>query len=72
MISTVHPIGLYEIRCCAASRSPGSIFPEGCLSFDSVTVPVERAVAVRVAAQRLDGRSRVLEAEGFATSLMQH
>ena len=52
--------------------SETAVFPEGCLSFNSVTVCVERAVAVRVEAQGLDGRDRVLEAEGFAASLLQH
>jgi peptide deformylase len=49
-----------------------AVFPEGCLSFNSVTVCVERAVAVRVEAQDLDGGSRGLDVEGFAASLLQH
>jgi peptide deformylase len=49
-----------------------AVFHEGCLSFNSVTVAVRRAVAVRVAGQDLDGRRRVLDAEGFAASLLQH
>jgi peptide deformylase len=47
-------------------------FHEGCLSFESVVVAVERAAAVRVAAEDLDGRARVLEADGFGASLLQH
>jgi peptide deformylase len=49
-----------------------SVFVEGCLSFDDVTVAVERANAVRVDGQDLDGRSRTLDVEGFAASLLQH
>jgi len=49
-----------------------AVFGEGCLSFNTVTVRVERAIAVRVEAQDLDGRGRVVEAEGFAASLLQH
>ena len=47
-------------------------FHEGCLSFESIVVAVERAAALRVAAEDLDGRARVLEAEGFGASLLQH
>ena len=47
-------------------------FFEGCLSFQAVTVAVSRPVAVRVEALDLEGRSRVIDAEGPAASLLQH
>jgi peptide deformylase len=56
----------------AGRSTETAVFPEGCLSFNSVTVRVERAVAVRVEGQDLDGRFRAIEAEGFAASLVQH
>jgi peptide deformylase len=49
-----------------------TVFHEGCLSLDSIVVAVERPVAVRVEAQDLDGRPRVLDVDGFAASLLQH
>lgn len=55
----------------AASRQRKT-FLEGCLSFQSVIVPVERADAVTVCGIGLDGREREIEAEGVAASLMQH
>ena len=48
------------------------IFHEGCLSFNAVTVAVERSAAVRVEGQDLAGRARVLEVEDFGASLVQH
>jgi len=47
-------------------------FHEGCLSFNTITVAVERPRAVRVEGYDLDGRARTLEVEGFDASLMQH
>jgi peptide deformylase len=55
-----------------ASSAERATFHEGCLSFNAVTVAVERAAAVRVEAQDLDGRARVLELDDFGASLMQH
>jgi len=55
-----------------ASSSERAVFSEGCLSFQSVVVAVERPVAVRVECQDLDGHSRVLDVEGFGASLLQH
>ena len=55
-----------------ASSSERAVFGEGCLSFQSVVVAVERSVAVRVECQDLDGHSRVLDVEGFGASLLQH
>jgi peptide deformylase len=49
-----------------------TVFHEGCLSFNTITVAVERPAAVTVEAQDLDGRARTLEVEGFGASLMQH
>ena len=62
---------LVNPRILASSADVG-VFFEGCLSFNSVTVAVERPVAVRVEGQDLDGRTRVMDVEGFAASLMQH
>jgi peptide deformylase len=47
-------------------------FQEGCLSFNAVVVAVERPAAVRVAGSDLEGRERVLDADGFGASLLQH
>ena len=47
-------------------------FIEGCLSFNAVAVAVERAVAVRLEGQDLDGRVRAFDVDGFAASLFQH
>jgi peptide deformylase len=55
-----------------AASAERAVFHEGCLSFNTVTVAVERAAAVRVEAQGLDGRARVLELDDFGASLMQH
>ena len=55
------------------ARSPErEVFHEGCLSFNTIAVAVERARAVRVAGYDLDGHERVLEVEGFGASLLQH
>ncbi len=55
-----------------ASSADRATFVEGCLSFNSVLVAVERPVAVRVECQDLEGRSRAVEVEGYGASLMQH
>jgi peptide deformylase len=47
-------------------------FVEGCLSFNTVAVPVRRPNAVRVAGFDVYGNPRELDCEGFAASLMQH
>jgi peptide deformylase len=47
-------------------------FVEGCLSYQALVVAVVRPVAVRVRAQRLDGRERELDVEGYEASLLQH
>ena len=45
---------------------------EGCLSLQGVAVVVERAVAVRVRAQAVDGSELVLEREGHEARILQH
>jgi peptide deformylase len=55
-----------------AASEERSTFLEGCLSYQSVAVLVQRPVAVRVRAQDLDGRSLVLDVEGYRASLLQH
>jgi peptide deformylase len=47
-------------------------FREGCLSFNTITVAVERPRAVRVEGYDIDGNARTLEVEGFGASLLQH
>jgi peptide deformylase len=42
------------------------------LSFNSVLVRVARPAAVRVRGQDADGYTRVIDAEGFEASLLQH
>ena len=49
-----------------------AVFLEGCLSFNTVAVSVERAAAIRVAAQDLGGQDVELEFDGFGASLLQH
>lgn len=49
-----------------------SLFTEGCLSFDTVAVTVQRPYAVQVIGFDVDGNVTELECEGFAASLMQH
>jgi peptide deformylase len=55
-----------------AASSERAVFLEGCLSFNSVVVAVERAVSVRIRGADLDGRVTVREYEGFGASLVQH
>ena len=45
---------------------------EGCLSLGEVTVPVERAVSIRVKGQEVDGSELELELEGFPARVFQH
>jgi peptide deformylase len=62
---------LVNPRIVAASDAHAT-FVEGCLSFMAVTVAVSRPEAVRVQGFGLDGRERVIEAEGPDASLLQH
>jgi peptide deformylase len=55
-----------------AASDARATFVEGCLSFMAVTVAVARPEAVRVRGFGLDGRERVVEAEGPDASLLQH
>ena len=47
-------------------------FHEGCLSFNTIAVAVERPRAVQVEGYDLDGNARTLALEGFGASLLQH
>jgi peptide deformylase len=49
-----------------------AMFLEGCLSFNTVAVPVRRPVAVRVAGFDLYGNPTAFECEDFSASLIQH
>jgi peptide deformylase len=55
-----------------AASGAQATFVEGCLSFMAVIVAVARPEAVRVRGVGLDGRDRVIEAEGPDASLLQH
>jgi len=55
----------------SSSRETATFF-EGCLSYQSIVVSVERPVGVRVEAWTPDGKERVVEAAGYAASLLQH
>jgi len=58
-------------RITAASHERVT-FVEGCLSFNTVAVAVQRPAVVRVTAQDLHGRPRAIECDGFGASLLQH
>ena len=62
---------LVNPRLIARSREREQ-FHEGCLSFNTIAVAVERSSAVQVEGYDLDGRQRVLEVDGFGASLLQH
>ena len=47
-------------------------FHEGCLSFNTIAVAVERPRAVQAEGYDLDGNARTLALEGFGASLLQH
>ena len=47
-------------------------FHEGCLSFNTIAVAVERPRAVQVEGYDLDGNARAFAVEGFGASLLQH
>ena len=47
-------------------------FHEGCLSFNTIAVAVERPRAVEVEGYDLDGNARAFAVEGFGASLLQH
>jgi peptide deformylase len=65
------PDALINPRILSASPERET-FHEGCLSFNTVTVAVERAAAVRLEATDLQDHTRALELEGFGASLVQH
>jgi peptide deformylase len=65
------PDALINPRIVSASPDRAT-FHEGCLSFNTVTVVVERAAGVQIEALDPQGDTRVLELEGFGASLMQH
>src|SRR5262249_6799502 len=62
---------LVNPRIVARSQERAT-FHEGCLSFNSVVVAVERPAAVRAEGADLEGRERVLDVDGFGASLLQH
>lgn len=66
-----HRAGPARNRRSVISPAEQATFVEGCLSFNTVAVAVQRPAAVRIVAQDLGGRSRELEGDGFAASLLQ-
>jgi peptide deformylase len=52
--------------------SGGQVFQEGCLSFPGLFADVERALAIKVAAQDVEGREFMLDAEGPLAVCIQH
>jgi peptide deformylase len=55
-----------------SSSRERATFLEGCLSYQAVTVAVERPLSVVLRAQGLDGAPRTLKATGAEASLLQH
>jgi peptide deformylase len=62
---------LVDPRIAVASEETAT-FVEGCLSFQAITVAVERPVAVTVTGLDADGEPVAIEAEGLDASLLQH
>lgn len=48
------------------------VLPEGCLSCPGVTVPVRRALGIRIEAQKLNGEKINLEFTGYDARIVQH
>ena len=71
-LSPEHPVEVLVNPRIVSRSDELSLFIEGCLSFNSVAVAVQRPHAVRVTGFDLDGNVRELACEGFAASLMQH
>jgi peptide deformylase len=71
-LSREHDVDVLVNPRVVSRSSERAEFLEGCLSFQAVTVAVSRPVAVRVEALDLEGRLRVVEAEGPGASLLQH
>ena len=64
-----------EVLCnprVVARADERETFHEGCLSFNTIAVAVERPRAVQVEGFDLDGNAQTLEVEGFGASLLQH
>jgi peptide deformylase len=66
------PVGTLVNPVVVAASAERAWFTEGCLSFNDIAVTVGRPAGVRVEGRDLDGHELVLEAEGFAASLLQH
>ncbi len=48
------------------------VLPEGCLSCPGISVPVKRALGVRIECQRLNGEKINLEFQGYDARIVQH
>jgi peptide deformylase len=55
-----------------SSSDETAVDDEGCLSLGSVGVPVERAVAITVSGQDLEGESVRMDLEGYQARVFQH
>jgi peptide deformylase len=51
---------------------PPEVAEEGCLSFPDILVDINRTAQVRVEALDLEGRSRIVEADGLLARAIQH
>jgi peptide deformylase len=71
-LSVEDPVEVLINPSVVAASAERAVFLEGCLSFNSVVVSVERPAAVVVRGLDLDGRLVEAEYEGFGASLMQH
>ena len=66
-----HPVTLVNPKIVWSSRDTDEA-DEGCLSVPGVTVPVERAVSIRVRARDVQGRPLDFEADDMEARVIQH
>jgi len=71
-IDREQPVDVLVNPRIVSHSSERALFLEGCLSFNAVTVAVQRSASVRLEGHDLDGRPRLLDLEGFGASLVQH
>jgi peptide deformylase len=71
-VAVEDPIEVLVNPVVVSASAQRATFIEGCLSYQSILVAVERPVAVRVEALTPAGRPLSIDAEGHAASLLQH
>jgi peptide deformylase len=71
-LSPEHPTGVLVNPRVVWRSDQVETFLEGCLSFNTVAVPVRRPFAVRVTGFDVYGNPMEFECEDFSASLMQH